>query len=507
MVKAISFLLTSAFCCSLFALDVDVSKKIREIDGFGASSAWYSDEIQAMPQATRDELIDFLFDSTKGIGLSILRNRIDPDILVKNSSGYDWTDIEPDIWLMKQVRMRGCSTFISAPWSPPGWMKTNNNSQNGGSLKEGFYSQWAEALADYANKLDSEGTRLYALSVQNEPKNKQPWETCVWTDNTFYDFVKNHMIPAFQQKNVDTRIMAGEEWKWSEDIVVKLLDDESTRPHIDIVAAHEYKKRAFEPLPKAKKYNKKVWMTEDSEESGTGIGEALIWAEHVHVTLTEGEANAFLYWWLVAKLSKGSNASLTRWNHDETDFSVFKRAYTFGNYSRFVRPGYFLVESPLKPQSGVRTAAFASADQKTLALVVVNSSGSSYSTTVNISGLDTEKLTPYRTSDSDNLKKLDDVAVNDNQASVTVPKRSVVTFVGVAGNATSTAAHPAGEKQAVTSPGADIHTVVGGGDAQPAQSNQSEARYDLQGKVMPQPGSGATPSSGPAPAGVYIRQR
>ena len=35
-------------------------------------------------------------------------------------------------------------TFFASPWSPPAYMKTNNDMNNGGHLKKEYYSIWAE---------------------------------------------------------------------------------------------------------------------------------------------------------------------------------------------------------------------------------------------------------------------------------------------------------------------------------------------------------------------------
>ncbi len=55
----------------------------QTIDGFGASDAWFSDEIMQHPD--RDEILDLLFSRRQGAGLSILRHRIPPRM-------GDWTD-------------------------------------------------------------------------------------------------------------------------------------------------------------------------------------------------------------------------------------------------------------------------------------------------------------------------------------------------------------------------------------------------------------------------------
>ncbi len=481
MKKILSLLLVAAsapWCATTVSVSLDTL--VREIDGFGASSAWYADNWQAMPEPRRSDLIDALFDTTDGIGLSILRNRLDPGFLPADTAAYDWTGIEHDVWLMREVRKRGCTVFMTSPWTPPGWMKTTGKEHNGGSLKPEWYARYARMLADYTVGLDSiYGTPLYTISVQNEPYNTQPWETCVWTAQTFYDFVEGHLIPTFTQRGVEARLMAGERWKWTEDVVVKLLDDPQTRPHIDIVAAHEYKGRATQPLPKPKQCGKRVWMTEDSEESGTDIGEALIWAEHVHTALIKGEANAFLYWWLVAREQNKNNASLAKWNADETNFFLFKRAYTIGNFSRFVRPGFHLVGGDYQPLAQVRTAAFVDQQSGRVVVVVVNQQTEPFDGTLAFDGGTVRQLTPWATSATEDLAPHTPLASGTNEFTIAVPAQSVYSLVGTLEGVTGLA-----PKRSTNATGAGQQWRVHlGNSGRPAP--RGARSYDMSGKSLP----------------------
>jgi glucosylceramidase len=40
----------------------------------------------------------------------------------------------------------GKLNLFGSPWSPPAWMKDNNDMLQGGKLKPEFYSSWANVL-------------------------------------------------------------------------------------------------------------------------------------------------------------------------------------------------------------------------------------------------------------------------------------------------------------------------------------------------------------------------
>ena len=59
------------------AITINVGSTIQEIDGFGVSQAFKrAKEFQSMNVGPRQQALDYLFNTTTGAGLTVIRNRI-----------------------------------------------------------------------------------------------------------------------------------------------------------------------------------------------------------------------------------------------------------------------------------------------------------------------------------------------------------------------------------------------------------------------------------------------
>ena len=117
------------------------------------------------------------FSTNTGIGLSLLRNRIEAP---------DGTTIETNIMQMAQAR--GAKVW-STPFSPPASYK-DSGTVNGGNFLSASNQAYASQLANYVLSMKNSGIGLYAISVQNEPNyNATTYEACIWTSQQIHDFV------------------------------------------------------------------------------------------------------------------------------------------------------------------------------------------------------------------------------------------------------------------------------------------------------------------------------
>ena len=93
----------------------------------------------------------------------------------------------PDLWL------------FASPWSPPAWMKDNNSFIRGGRLLPEHYKTWAKYFSRYLEEYQKEGVDFFAVSVQNEPKAVQTWESCIWTGKEEGEFATNFLRPTLDE--------------------------------------------------------------------------------------------------------------------------------------------------------------------------------------------------------------------------------------------------------------------------------------------------------------------
>jgi O-Glycosyl hydrolase len=104
--------------------------------------------------------------------------------------------VNPDLWL------------FASPWSPPAWMKDNNSLIKGGRLLPEFYPTWAKYFSRYLEEYKKEGIDFFAVTVQNEPKAAQTWESCVWTGKEEGEFAANFLRPTLDKTGFgETKIM------------------------------------------------------------------------------------------------------------------------------------------------------------------------------------------------------------------------------------------------------------------------------------------------------------
>lgn len=71
-------------------------------------------------------------------------------------------------------------SLLASPWSPPAFMKTNG-SRLGGKLRQDCYGIWAKHFRLYADACRAAGIPLDYVTLQNEPRHHQLWESCLYT--------------------------------------------------------------------------------------------------------------------------------------------------------------------------------------------------------------------------------------------------------------------------------------------------------------------------------------
>ena len=404
----------------------------QEIDGFGGSCA---DFVEPLPT----DMADFFF-TPGGIGLSLLRAQAVPSMAECESffgpgggqcvavpSGA--TTLKGELAVAQQAVARGVKVW-STPWSPPAAMKTNDSFVNGGSLLPQTHSVWADSLAKYVKLMESNGVPIYAMSVQNEPDLVTNYGSATYTGEQLRDFVPKLKL-AFRSAGVEqTKIMIAEASSWDFSLVTLAMSNPAVASDVDILAAHGYGTKTIgAPI----NYGKRVWQTEDSSQSSVydgSIKDGLAWASKIHKYLTIANVNAWHWWFLSDGPKYGSGTD----NSALTDIGLHypKRAYVTGQWSKFVRPGWFRIG--VRYFGHLEISAFKDPEGKKVAIVVVNSSSRAVRQKFSLDGVSAQSVIPWITSEKLSLSAQAPVSMKGTEFEYDLPPSSVTTFSGTISN-------------------------------------------------------------------------
>ncbi len=236
---------------------VDPSKRSQRILGIGGALTDASAEVFAkIPAAKQREILDAYFDTARGIGYTLARTNIhscdfssasytyvdDGDKELKSFSvDHDRTFRIP--FIRRCVGAAGGKlTIYGSPWSPPAFMKTNNDMLHGGKLKPEFFQSWANYYTKFIKAYEREGIPIWGISVQNEPMATQTWESCIYSAEEERDFLKNYLGPTMRRAGLgDKKIIA---WDHNRDLIYQrvstILDDPRAAQYVWGIGYHWY---------------------------------------------------------------------------------------------------------------------------------------------------------------------------------------------------------------------------------------------------------------------------
>lgn len=212
----------------------DPDKKFQTFLGIGGALTDASAEtFSKLPAAKQDELLKAYFDTKNGIGYSLARTHINSCDFSSGSYTYisegdkklESFNIDHDMkfripFIKKAIAAAGGKlTMFVSPWSPPAFMKDNNNMLHGGKLKPEFYQSWADYYVKFIRAYEKAGIPVWGMTIQNEPMATQTWESCIYTADDERDFLKNFLGPTVQNSGMgDKKIIV---WDHNRDLMVQ----------------------------------------------------------------------------------------------------------------------------------------------------------------------------------------------------------------------------------------------------------------------------------------------
>jgi len=439
---------------------VDGARKYQTIEGFGTCMiAW----VERFRELYRTEEFQKIY--VEGVGCNILRVNMWGPTFEKPTEDYTQIRCEdfnmdcdggrPRIFVDfgKGIRkLDPAVKIIGTVWSPPAWMKVTKSitDKKSGAIRAGGYGDISNRvdpkyfrhcckwMVEYVKLHDKQGVPFYAVSPGNEVQFTQSFESCVWDGADYVTIIimLREMLDAegyghvkiFGPETMTSHMYEGGTGSYVKAIVenpkaLKSLDVFATHGYEDGVKAEMSATSSGRFWDMIKNTGKPFWITEGGtgghdwpEPIQNGIGNAL------HNALVAGNCSAFVPW----QITEGRKST-----HGIMVMSTYTpKTYTAMHYSKFIRPGARRIEA--EPAFGaVQVGAFLHEKNGDVTILAINPAEQQHALNLtfrNLKGLASLKV--YRTSASENLQQVGEVAVNDNRAAFEMTPRSIVTFSG-----------------------------------------------------------------------------
>ena len=374
--------------------------------GFGGSFTESSASIyHDLSQTKKDEIIEAYFGET-GNNYSIGRTHINScdfslenyahcetpgDIDLKNFSiSRNKKDLIP--FIKDALRLtKNKFRIMASPWSPPSWMKTNGQMNEGGKLKEEYKRVWADYYCKFIEFYHGEEVPIWGISVQNEPEAKQTWDSCLYTAEEERDFIKYFLGPSLERHNLlDKKVII---WDHNRDMMVErartVLRDPEAAKFVWGTGFHWYCGDHFDNVQKVHDEfpDKNLIFTEGCQEGGPHLGSWDLGERYATSIINDLNrwTVAWLDWNLILNTQGGPNhvgnyCSAPMIVDTNTQEILYQSSYYYiGHFSRFIKQGDSILE--IENDTSLLSLSSVSKNRDKVNTVILNKSNTSDSFT------------------------------------------------------------------------------------------------------------------------------
>jgi glucosylceramidase len=236
---------------------VDPRKTFQTLIGIGGALTDAAAETFAkLPVQDQEEVLRAYYDTSSGIGYTLARTNINSCDFSSESYTYVHEgdsaltsfsiahDLRYRIPLIKQAMAASGERLklFASPWSPPAFMKDNDDMLHGGHLRPAYFHAWAEYYTKFIKSYRQAGVPIWGITIQNEPMATQTWESCIYQADEERDFLKNYLGPVMRQEGLgNVHIMV---WDHNRDLIVQraqaIFDDPAAAQYAWGIAYHWY---------------------------------------------------------------------------------------------------------------------------------------------------------------------------------------------------------------------------------------------------------------------------
>jgi O-glycosyl hydrolase len=445
---------------------INLDSVYQTIEGFGAFCPGAVNTMTNGTSMTTSQAYNLIVND---LGASLVRINLDPSYLASEGGSYNITsasvmgtppieDIFNDVIALKAL---GLNRYFATVWSPPAWMKYNNNADctnsattnlsdgigptsnfvdglvgTAGSLPN-YYPNYAQYLLHFIQQFKSyTGVNLYGIGLQNEPAFCEFYCSSILNGPQWRDLI-SVVGPVLDSAAVPTKIIGPEDMgsmTTEQKYFTPIFEETNkyttvSRKDLGIYAVHGYLDGVAPDLGNAPgwtsmynvchSYGKELWMTETSGYWGTiweNGSDTTSWAynQAMYLALKYGRVSARA-WWALADPNPDQYSLIY-------GSSPSKTYYVCKQYYRYVRPGAVQVLSS-SSDSTILPLAFWNGAQSLFTIVLSNNSSISKTVTLNMTNLPAP-FNVYQSSSTESAETL----ANVTGSSVSLPAYSITTL-------------------------------------------------------------------------------
>lgn len=369
----------------------------QTFDGFGGAVTEASAVTwKKLSAANRRKIIDAYYHPVKGIGYTLARVHINSsdfsegnyacvekagDTALKTFSiARDKEAVIPMLQAAQKTAGRTLNV-LGSPWSPPAWMKTTGRMNEGGKLLPECRAAWALYYAKFVKAFRREGVNIRMLTVQNEPKAVQRWDSCIYTAEEERDFVRDFLGKTLRKEGLDDVELYV--WDHNKERIVErasvVMDDKKAAQFVDGIAFHWYSGSHFDALSiVGKKYPRVKLLLSECCVGFRSFGtwdQGEYYAHDMIGNLNHG-MTGWIDWNVLLDERGGPNHVGNFCNapiigDTKNDALAFQTSfYYIGHFSKFIKPGATRIGTSAYT-TALETTAFRNPDGTT-AVVVMN---------------------------------------------------------------------------------------------------------------------------------------
>jgi len=294
-----------------------------------------------------------------------------------------------------------------------------------------MYAAYAAHLNSFTSFMKANGITIYGLSVQNEPDITDQWTS--WTPAEMLTFMKQNASAL-----TETRVMAPESFQFRRSMSDPILNDSAACTNTDIVCGHIYG-GGLSAYPLAVSKGKEVWMTEylfGENNSGNNLSWAITLAQNINDVM-KSDMSAYVWWTIVRYYGPIGDGEKAASPQDPNEVypkkgEVTKKGHVMSQFSKFIRPGYYRVESGIYPPvtgAGVDVTAYKDPLSSKVVVVAINAGSAPAQCAFRLKKGARMTFTPYTTSGTKNCEQGKVFEVTDGSYTFTIEASSITTFV------------------------------------------------------------------------------